>query len=506
MRPTAVAALLLAVLAGTARAGEPAKYRFRPGGRVSAVRAADVNGDGRLDLVLLLSRERDGGGTAQELVLLPTPEQAARGTFFRPGSEVRIAVDEPPFASAGAVALGRFGPAGAFRLRFLARDGIRETDAAGLVVATHDVPTLLGRSAGRDLVFWDQVADLDGDGRDELWFPLGEGAGVLHVLAGDPAASRTLSLEASNRGVTDYEHLIRRHAYVPTLEPVDLDGDGRRELAAYRDGRLVAWPFAATRPDGPVPPSFDLLLPFVKKDVHPDEVHTPRLQLLDVDGDGRTDLLVTLVTGNRRQIGSFRTQLLHFPGPFRDPATGGLVPPRVRIDTESVALHPLFVDLDGDGARDYVCDSIRGSRLDLIKRVLGQDPTIWHVGFLFDRKAGTFETVPSFSVERPYSREEAVGNRFGRTGFFEGDFDGDGFKDLLDLGALDGLEILRGARKEGPRVGDPLRFEEPIQPRIRVPSPLAAAAVVRDLTGDGRSDAVLWSEDTLYLLVPGGGP
>ena len=116
--------------------------------------------------------------------------------------------------------------------------------------------TLLGRSPGRDLVFWDQHADLDGDGREELWFPDGGGAGTIRVVAGSPQATRTLQLESASRGVTDDEHLLRRHAYVPTLVAVDLDGDGRAELVGYRDGELVVWPFAEGAPQGAIAPAW----------------------------------------------------------------------------------------------------------------------------------------------------------------------------------------------------------------------------------------------------------
>ena len=118
--------------------------------------------------------------------------------------------------------------------------------------------------------------------------------------------------------------------------------------------------------------------------------------------------------------------------------------------------------------------------------MLGQEPTIWHVGFRFDGPSGTFETVPSFSIERPYSREEAVSNRFGRSAFFEGDFDGDGHRDLLDLGDLRGLEILAGGARPDPACGDPVVFEAGLLPRMRVPKPLAADAVIDDLAATAR--------------------
>jgi hypothetical protein len=187
-----------------------------------------------------------------------------------------------------------------------------------------------------------------------------------------------------------------------------------------------------------------------------------------------------------------------------DPATGALRQPEGRIDTESAALHPRFVDLDGDGALDYLTDSIRGTIVDIIKRVRGQDPKITLVAFRFDRAARRYEPQPLFTVEREYSLLQALSNKFGVSAWMEADLDGDGLKDLLDLGNLSGVEVLGARRKPAGGVGDPVQFPESLVARIPVPKGLAAGAVHADLTGDGRTDVVLWSEEELYVLAPRG--
>jgi hypothetical protein len=502
-RPLAalVPVLALVVWAGAARAAPPATYRYDPQAEVRGVRLLDLDGDGRRDVVALL-RHDDG---REEVLVLRTPAHPVPVRLFPADHVARIPCDGPR-AQAGAVAVGRFGPGGAGRVRFLGPAGVEDFDATG-----HPRPRtprdatgcLLARSPGHALVFWDAVADLDGDGVDETWFPSAEGDGAMRVFAGTPAGDRVLSLGATNRGAWGAAVGLARHAYVPNLFPVDLDGDGHHELVALRDGALVAWdPSRPADAHGVLQPSWSLTLPFLQADpsLGPEDLRTPRLQLEDVDGDGITDLLVTLITGVRSKLASIRTIFFHYPGPFRDPRTGKLVAPRARIDTQSIVLHPTFVDVDGDGAKDYVGDAIRGTLFDLIARMMGKNPDVTLVGFRFDKKTGTFAAVPSFTVKRVYSAKEALDNRFGCSLWLNGDFDGDGVHDLLDLGDLGGAEISRGKRAPDGR----LTFEEPLLPRVPVADGLKADARIGDLDGDGRSDAVLWGDKALYFVLSGG--
>ncbi len=479
-------------------AAAPQAFSLELDGEIRAVRQIDLNGDGRPDLVVL-AQPAEGAPT---LHVLHAPEAGAASTWFREQDRRAIALDGE-LSACGALCVGRFGPAGQGRLRFLGPNGVIDLDGHGRRqdgAAQRAPATLMARSAGRALVFWDGVADLDGDGCDECWFPLAEGEGALFVLGGEPGGDRRLSLQASNVGTAAGEHALYRYAYVANLVPADLDGDGRLELLALQDNRLLAWSLGA--PAGKVQaPGFSLELPFLAEDpaLDPEEMRTPRLQIADVNGDGKSDLLVSLLVGRRDKLGSVRTILYHFPGPFRDATTGALVKPRGRIDTESVALHPAFVDLDGDGTLEYVGDSIRGTTMDLLARIAGRDSELHLVGYRLEGPGGTFSAAPLFTLKRTYASSEALSNRFGKSAWFEGDFDGDGQRDLLDLGNLESVEILRG-NVQGKRA----EFGPALLGPLKMPQRLTADARILDLDGDGRSDAVRWSGRTLHLLSSGG--
>jgi hypothetical protein len=396
------------------------------------------------------------------------------------------------------------------RLRFLGPDGLVDVNPDGTDAPPDDRPppprTLLVREEGDDLVFWDAVADLDGDGLDECWFPDEQGEIVLR--GGTPAADATLDLRAAQDFARDESSAFVRASTVPSLVAADFDGDGRPDLANLEGAALVV----RRRADSQWTAA-RVSLPFLQPpaDLPREEVRAARVAIEDVDRDGKADLLVTMVQGRADKIGGLRTSLYHYAGPIL--SAGGTLPsPRSRIDTESVALHPRFRDVDRDGRLDYVGDSIRGNVIDLIQRIMGKEPEITFAAYRFDPGRGTFESAPYATFVRPYSSAEARGNRFGQSGWFDGDFDGDGHGDFLDLGNLTGVEILRGVRGGTVASGGKASFDQPLLRRVGVPRALATDAVVTDLDGDRISDAVLWSdprgargegpEGLLFLVVP----
>ena len=492
-----VLAVWTASLVGVAapRGAEAASFGLHKldlGGKVLAARAIDVNADGRLDLVAIVERRPEGGAARHDVVVLTTPQEPHGIAYYGAADVVRLPCDGADAgirASSGALAVGRFGTKGEVLLEFLSEEGDVDFTPAGVQMPMdedargrrQEERTVFGRSAGTPIVFWDGVADF-GDGLGErCWFP---------VEGGDHGGPKATPKEEAQR--SDVATFIRKST-VPTLRPVDVDGDGKKEAVGLQGADLVV----QRRGKVGFERAWSVTLPFLVPDPTrpPEEIRTPRLSLADVDGDGKVDLLVTLVQGRADKIGGLRTSLYHYAGPFRDEKTGALAEPRVRLDTESVALHPRFIDLDGDGKLDYVCDSIRGNLRDIVQRALGiREPEITYTAFRFSAAKGTFESEPYATVVRPYPGSEARANTLGRTGFVEGDFDGDGVKDLLDLGSLKTVAIFQGTR-------DDTSWTKPLLKPTEVGETLVADAVVADLDGDGKADAAVWSATSLYLVV-----
>lgn len=217
--------------------------------------------------------------------------------------------------------------------------------------------------------------DLDADGKDELVLPQPDGALWLPLHGGQPsvfalpawrspletASGGNASFDGGNLSLRmngnddeddEREPLVRLRHRTPPVRVLDVDGDGRSDVLAIRNDRLFTWHRGAdgafTLRERALPVPSDRLALF-------DPAFD--VQLVRVDGDARPDLVLT--TSARRdeelevRIDLFRT---------RD---DGSWPerPDARLRLQTLARPPQLVDVDGDGRIDVVAATLRTQSL-----------------------------------------------------------------------------------------------------------------------------------------------
>ena len=200
---------ILAVAARASADGAPLQIeRLRVPGRVLAVHAEDVDGDGKRELVVIV-----GSGQPPEL-------RRRVAVFFAHGS--RYAADPEQLlnvpANAAFVDLGDvdgdgkralvFADARGLAMFHLGSDGRFEATPRRLV----DARGLLALPDDEDLPFWDVMRDWNGDGKDEIVLPLADRTAVF-TRGSDGAWTRAVDLKLPPRA----SYAVRPELYEPRL-------------------------------------------------------------------------------------------------------------------------------------------------------------------------------------------------------------------------------------------------------------------------------------------------
>jgi hypothetical protein len=219
-------------------------------------------------------------------------------------------------------------------------------------------------------------------------------------------------------------------------------------------------------------------------------------RLADLDGDGVPDVLHGEGTNKDLKVAFFRTP----PPPPEGESGGSLRPPLAYLHLTGYPLAPATVDLDGDGRLDFVLTSIEIDAKNVVRALQGQ-VTAQTRAFL--NRLGSGDRLFGAEPDAVVTSDIGVRIRFGYTGNIDiqrsftivtdGDYDGDGRRDLVIREGPDAFRIRRGTavgvwEAEGRRVSIPPLGEHP-----------DLDAVAADLTGDGKDELVL-----VYRRPPGG--
>ncbi|MGK0302215.1 MAG: hypothetical protein ACI89X_003098 [Planctomycetota bacterium] len=375
--------LLTATLLGTSLAAAPQDPKTAtmqlPGAlEVTGTMLADIDGDKQMDLVIachnpstgkrsLRMHVRQTRGVAFKSVPSRQPlelkDDVVAFTFCdcasAPGAELILLTPEIVFA----VLTGKNG------------------EPSYQPLARHQ---LVWPAADRDRVvpLANAAIDFDGDGRTDLLLPRPNGWSVLFQdRKGDKATFQrdakttlprwqdTIDKAVRGRGISGNGNgfklrisggkptdiagmLVRAATRTPKCQAVDLDGDGKLDLVAHRNGTMYAAmqtkAGTLTMKEQPLPLSENRL-----------KVIDPAfdVQWLDVNADRRADLLLT-TSAQRDGAVEARVDLFlaNTEGQWSDK-------PSKRLRMQTMAHPPQVVDATGDGKKNLVCVTLRTSAM-----------------------------------------------------------------------------------------------------------------------------------------------
>ena len=508
-------AFILAVSLTTAGKSRPLALRHQAldlPGPPAKVMAADLDGDSRMDLVIVVAYtevEEIGESRIEDLVQVTTVIPAL---FDRREVRLYLGTESGKYVPAGeplplprSVLHMEPGPPGT-GIVALTDQGLASLvfDRAGGTLALEPLikdPPVLAHT-GSFFASLELVHDLDGDGVSDLWIPTHDGLAVYLAtetgLAREPAYR--IKLESNNR--LSGSNVVHRY---PLPEIHQVNGDGLPDLVF----------------DSTEHPGVDVMLGSgggsfgdlraEKLDCHDQgtdlrlAVADPGLYpwprklavLRDLDGDGKAEAVMQV---EQSRGSSFRKEMKDAKRPIHlysfhdlnDDLTIQLEPyfemavegHAMEIDSDDGLPFSTeqFEDLDGDGRKDLVTITLDFSIFQALRVLATKRISIGLDFHVFAQQAdGSFSEVQGLDLSEKL-KFDLNDLALGRFAQFAGDFNGDGRQDFVHLGRGKNVTI---------HTGQPgCRYPKKPDLTIELEEEPASLDLVRieDLDGDGRSD------------------
>ena len=488
-------ALIVMCLSAAASAGSVTYQPLTFGGEAeNGVFAADVDGDGTQDLVALghgrISVYRGRKGATPPYPERPETVLTGGTAYF---ADVADVAPEPGLELVVITARGVS--------CYVQKDGAYVTTPRPLIECETILSLPLLRGAIDDMAFasadvlpWNFAFDADGDGRDDVLVPHGNGTDLYLATApgkfAKPIRLRLFPLIFhGNLAGLEADDIAGHHVSPVQIEFVirdilrrDVNGDGTLDLACRgMRGAPAVW-FAQKHSGG-----FDPIPASLPRDFHA----VPDRTMVDINGDGRLD---RIAEENRLDDPfNIKTHVRYW---LAD-AAGNLPKDPTTISDQNILVHaPLPVhDFDGDGALDFAMFKTDITATEVAKWVrqsFGKIDGRLNL-YLFDRRANRYDRRPAytkdirmrFQVDLQDVMIGGVWERYLSTMMrFEGDYNGDGRLDLLVRDETHRIAIYFNTGKRDRLFGD--------DPDIVLDDlPMFGGLEVDDLNGDGCADLIL---------------
>jgi hypothetical protein len=518
---------IVAVLAIAAGVVAPAPQERRrdfdvryliPHGRRIDTQFYDFTGDGLKD-ALVVSIDMDADPPERWLAL----HQGSKGGLISEKPDQIWSVHPTTCA----LALGNVVPEGGTDVLEIAPDGV-SYHAFDKGAMNEDprkllhLRTFFTTPSNRTLPTWAGAVDLNNDKLDDLVLPVPDGYkvyfqtkpgafGTVVKLEADLVAPKSPAVSPTRfaadwvrlvgRGMAATSGLFNLHDELPRVTPVDLDGDGLKELTSL-NGSLMTMFFQKPGMKFLAKDRKQYRINVLEGSDVKDAVSVTDVQFADIDADGNTDLIVTKIEGQLGLLDSIKTRIYYHLGTGR----GNFNMADAQIFIDGISLNPMFVDMDGDGGLDVLTTRLRTDIISKgLERAIFGDITITYEWFQFDKKARTFSREP---VDRKnvQIRDEDISKKGAASRpLFQvpGDLDGDKRADAVYFNPKESrLEVLKGkviyAAGGTPRIG----FSMDASATYAIDKDNAPKWISYfDIDGDGRLDILLNYFSQVIILL-----
>jgi len=482
-----VTLVLLGALPSLARAEDkPLAFdvqQLATDGEVRHVEAADLDGDGKLDLVVatvigedeqaqrlfaIFWNQGDHFSTKPDLVL-PAPSDLCvydlADVDGKPGAEMLVVT-----------------PNGVRAISFVGRAASPPKDLVSQA-------TIFARAPREQLPRFKLVHALGANKVDEMLVP-GPSSLSVYSRAGEAWSKRAeLAIEVEETvDVPPREERDRTLSGLPAfsvstsfpvMHVVDLNGDGLPDLALVHEDEIRAFIQA---PDGTFPPKPTWLHSFNVRAKEKGSDNSPQIHisLTDVDGDGRADAVITRQV-NEGITSATTTALVYLgtPGGFHDT-------PDQTIHSDGASFAGVqLVDVTGDGKPDLLMPSVKIGLFSIVRMLTSKSiKVVWQL-----YPMGTnHRFAPKPTADRDMVLKlDLEGHTDMQAIDMDGDYDGDGQRDLAFGTDADELSLYKGGAS-----GD-LFADEPM---AKVPVRAFGQLLAVPLDGGKRTDLVLWYPGT----------
>ncbi len=478
---------LLAVptlIAGAVPAGDDPAFslsRLSVAGKLLGLVTEDLDGDGLKDILII---HRKG--------LEPDETRWISVFWHRRDGGFSTGADQSWELDSAAVILdtGDVSEESGQEICYLAAGGVFYYALASKQYSTRPIPLFSTRGMAvfpsrRRIPVINFARDWNGDGLDEVAVFKFEGLTIY-------AADSTGRFTDENRIMVELDTRMSRVAYwteddlmsglsarylVPDVRLVDYNGDGRKDLVAARQDRVVISLMGedghfSAYPDEDV--YFDVRTQREKIDANADLSTV----VADLNNDNRADAIVTKQTS--KGLSSFRGVI----NIFYAREEGYSTKQDQVIVSEGTASSRTFIrDVNGDGKLDMILPSVKISIASIIRFLITRSLPINFNIFLLNED-NEFPDRPDFTKEVKL-KIDLSGESDSQAIDLDGDYNGDMRKDFVFATDEDELSIYLGITGDGDRL-----FSK--KPVAKVNADAFGELSSPDLNGDGYSDMVIY--------------